>query len=129
MRLMTQEQRKALIENGRNEGDHVPVLKIFNPCGAATWIITEIDPRDPDLLFGLCDLGFGFPELGSVSFTELRTVKGPLGIGLERDKWFEAKHPLSVYTAAARKAARIVEDSASLDAAAAASAAVEMEAA
>ncbi|WP_425462871.1 DUF2958 domain-containing protein [Mesorhizobium norvegicum] len=31
------------------------------------------------------DLGFGFPELGSVSLAELASVKGRLGLGIERD--------------------------------------------
>ena len=115
MELMTQAQREALAENGKNmDGDHVPVLKIFDPCGAATWLITEMDPRDPDLLFGLCDLGFGFPELGMVGFAELRTTKNALGIGLERDKFFEAEHPISVYAEAARRAGAIIEDAAAL---------------
>ena len=66
-------------------------------------------------MFGLCDLGFGCPELGSVSYTELSNVKGPFGIGLERDLYYEAKHPLSVYADAARRAGYIVEDEKVLD--------------
>jgi integrase len=37
------------------------------------------------LAFGLCDLGMGEPELGYVSLTELRTVRGKLGLPIERD--------------------------------------------
>jgi hypothetical protein len=44
----------------------------------------------------------------------LNSVKGRLGIGLERDLHFQGKHPLSVYAHAARRAERIVEDDASL---------------
>ena len=67
--------------------DHQPVVKIFNPAGGQTWLLTEIDG---DICFGLCDLGMGSPELGSVSISELESIKGPLGIGLERDKYFTA---------------------------------------
>jgi hypothetical protein len=93
--------------------DHVPVIKFFDPAGAATWLITEV-MEDEDSLFGLCDLGTGSPELGYVSLTELRETKNRLSIHLERDLYFSARHPLSVYAEAARKAERIVEDEASL---------------
>ncbi|RIV79196.1 DUF2958 domain-containing protein [Pelagerythrobacter aerophilus] len=43
--------------------DPWPVIKLFNPAGAATWIATELH-EDGDALFGLADLGFGCPELG-----------------------------------------------------------------
>ena len=42
--------------------------------GAATWLLTELD-EDGDQAFGLCDLGFGCPELGYVSLTEMRAVQ------------------------------------------------------
>ena len=37
MKLMTKELERILLENGAHRGeDHVPVLKIFDPCGNAT---------------------------------------------------------------------------------------------
>ena len=72
-------------------GMDAPVgMKVFNPCGAETWYLTEYDPAE-DKAFGWCDLGWGFPELGYVSVAELRAIKGPLGIGLEVDLHFAAK--------------------------------------
>jgi hypothetical protein len=107
-----------LLANGQaslaQDIDHVPVVKFFDPCGGATWLITEARPDDPDILFGLCDLGMGFPELGSVSLAELKSVKGRLGIGLERDFFFAPRYPLSVYVHAAQYARRTVEDDAVL---------------
>ncbi|TIT58677.1 MAG: DUF2958 domain-containing protein, partial [Mesorhizobium sp.] len=110
MILITQDLRARLLANGaaHTETDHVPVVKLFNPVGAATWLLTELD-ADGDTLFGLCDLGFGFPELGSVSLAELQAVKGPLGLGIERDLFFHARFPLSVYAEAARLAGHITE--------------------
>ncbi|TPI13046.1 DUF2958 domain-containing protein [Mesorhizobium sp. B4-1-3] len=110
MILITDELRARLLANGAadTETDHLPVVKLFNPTGAATWLLTELD-ADGDTLFGLCDLGFGFPELGSVSLAELEVVKGPLGLGIERDVYFTARFPLSVYAEAARIAGRITE--------------------
>ena len=53
MMLLTQDHRKRLIANGQNRGDHVPVVKLFNPVGAATWLLSELD-SDGDTLFSLC---------------------------------------------------------------------------
>lgn len=110
MILIPDDIRARLLANGaaEQETDHVPVVKLFNPCGAATWIITEM-MEDGDTLFGLADLGFGTPELGYSSLAEIESVKNPLGLGMERDLYFAARFPLSAYTEAARIAGRIIE--------------------
>ncbi|GLS35459.1 single-stranded DNA endonuclease [Mesorhizobium tianshanense] len=110
MILITDELRARLLANGAadTETDHAPVVKLFDPTGPATWLLTELD-ADGDTLFGLCDLGFGYPELGSVSLAELESVKGRLGLGIERDLYFKARFPLSVYAEAARIAGHITE--------------------
>lgn len=116
MDLMPDDIRARLLANGAvpQETDHLPVVKYFDPCGAATWIITELMPAEgegiaPDILFGLCDLGMGCPELGYVSLSELQSVTGRLGLGIERDLYFQARYPLSVYAHAAHRRGRIVE--------------------
>lgn len=76
--------------------DPLPVLKLFNPVGAATWIATELDD-DGDTLFGLADLGFGCPELGSFSLREIASVRLPFGLSIERDEHFEPLAPLSAW--------------------------------
>jgi Protein of unknown function (DUF2958) len=58
-------------------------------------LISEVDPDDPDRLFGLCDLGLGFPEIGYVSLAEITALKGPLGLPVERDRHFVADRPLA----------------------------------
>jgi len=82
--------------------DPWPVVKFFNPVGAATWIATEID-SDGDTLFGLADLGFGCPELGCFSLAEIAAVRLPFGLGIERDAYFDPLGPLSDWTEAARR--------------------------
>jgi hypothetical protein len=110
MILLTPELRDRLLSNGRQRDvDHVPVVKLFNPVGAATWLATELD-EDNDTLFGLADLGFGCPEIGYFSLLELISVRLPFGLGIERDLYFEGTFPLSVYAEAARMAGRIVLD-------------------
>jgi hypothetical protein len=118
MQLLTDTIRARLIANGLNSGDHAPVLKLFNPVGAATWLFSELD-EDGDILFGLCDLGFGCPELGSASLAEIIAVELTMGLKIERDLHFDAHFPLSVYAHAARKLGRITEDQARLEIAAA----------
>ena len=111
MILFTDEIVAKLIENGRasaaaidrdgNTPDHVPVVKIFNPCGAGTWLITECDPDEPDRLYGLC--GLHEFELGYVLRSELEGFRNCLnGLGLERDLYAKFKKTLSGYADEAR---------------------------
>ena len=107
MILLTDELRDRLLANGRQRDiDHVPVVKFFNPVGAATWLITEME-ADGDTLFGLADLGFGSPEIGSFSLSELTSVRLPFGMGIERDLLFTGDFPISVWAEAARAAGSI----------------------
>jgi Protein of unknown function (DUF2958) len=71
-----------------------------------TWLLTELGLGD--IAFGLCDLGMGCLELGFVSMHELRDLRGPLGLPVERDMHFEADKTLSAYAADAREHGRIV---------------------
>ena len=110
MKLLTKTQRAQLLANGRDpDWDHRPVVKFFDPSGAATWLFTELDPKDGDTLFGLADLGFGSPELGYSSLAEIASIQCRYGLGIERDLYFKATYSLSVYAEAARAAGRILE--------------------
>ena len=70
--------------------DFKAVLKLFDPTGASTWYLSELNPDD-NIAFGLCDLGVGCPELGYVSLNELSTLKVKMGLGIERDLYFTPK--------------------------------------
>lgn len=87
--------------------DPSPVVKFFNPLGAATWLATELD-EDGDTLFGLADLGFGCPELGSFSLSELRSIRLPYGLWIERDEGFGTHFPLSRWVEWSRRAGSIL---------------------
>ena len=111
--FITDEQRALLLANGREslenpDFDPAPVVKLFTPDAGATWLLTEIDPDDHDHAFGLCDLGLGVPEMGWVSLQDLTTVRGRLGLPVERDLHFRAEKRLSGYARDARLAGRIV---------------------
>lgn len=98
--------RLAALRDDQAEPDPVPLLKLFNPLGAATWIATELY-EDDDTLFGMADLGFGCPELGVFSLREIGSVYLPFGLGIERDLYFASSHPLSVWADAARRTGSI----------------------
>lgn len=99
---------RAAKRDGKPEPDPAPVLKLFNPLGPATWLATEL-AEDGDALFGLADLGFGCPELGYFSLSEIASVRLPFGLGIERDLGFETTHRLSVWADAARRCGSILD--------------------
>lgn len=106
--LLTRAHRARLTANAARRGDdHRPVVKLFTPDANATWLLTELDADG--IAFGLCDLGHGFPELGTVQLAELETVRGPCGLPVERDRHWRAKAPVSAYADAARTAGRITD--------------------
>jgi len=103
--------------------DPIVVAKFFNPAGAGTWLATEmyyvvlqtdgnggvfeqeieaskwsgsIGGAIVDRLFyGFVSIfGDECDEWGYFSLAELQSVKGPLGIGIERDLYFEPQ-PIS----------------------------------
>jgi len=114
MDLIPNDIRPQLKANFDDESvDHFPLVKLFCPWGAGTWLLTAMND-DEELLFGLCDLGMGFPELGYVSLSELRNLKGAFHLTIERDLHFTAKASLTVYAEAARRSETITEDGALL---------------
>jgi hypothetical protein len=116
MKLLTADIHARLLANGgkqqpvrgtANEIDFEPIVKLFTPDADCTWLLTEIDPENPDIAFGLCDLGMGYPELGSVSLAEIAALRGGLGLPVERDRHFKATKTLSAYAAEAARLDRI----------------------
>jgi Protein of unknown function (DUF2958) len=99
--------QRAAIDNDQAALDFKPVVKLFTPDAQCTWLLTELDP-DGGLAFGLCDLGLGEPELGYVSLAELATVRGKLGLPIERDMHFDADKTISTYADEARTLGHIV---------------------
>ena len=100
--LIPDEIREKLLENGRRTAagediDPVPVVKLFMPGTGWTWLLTELNPDQPDIAFGLATNGTEDPEYGYVSISEITSVKNRMGLGVERDEWFTPKGPLSEY--------------------------------
>ena len=65
--------------------EKLAVVKFFTPDSDWTWYGVEFDGKDT--FFGLVD---GFErEYGYFSLSELESVRGPLGLRIERDLYFE----------------------------------------
>ena len=90
MVLLTKEVLKKLppLYSQEEKGlDAVAVVKFFTPDSNWTWYATEFDGED--LFFGLVN---GFEkEIGYFRLSELQSVKGALGLPIERDMYFKPK--------------------------------------
>jgi len=89
VKLLTKELERALPAYNRSKG--MVRAKFFDPCGSFTWYVMEYTKKDR-VFFGfvtssMCPEG----EFGSFSLDELESVKGPLGLGIERDLYFTPK--------------------------------------
>lgn len=66
-------------------------LKLFTPDANWSWFVTELS-LDKDTCFGLVVSPFvESGEMGYFSLNELKTVRGKLGLPIERDLWFKPK--------------------------------------
>lgn len=78
---------RAAEENGKEFDPLVP-LKLFMPETDLSFYIVDIDPADPDRLYGFVT-GLASTELGYFSLAELEGLRSPqLGLGIERDAWW-----------------------------------------
>jgi len=91
VKLVTEEIRENLLNADKGADDPEIVVKFFNPVGAQTWLITSME-EDGDTLWGVADLGLQCVEYGTISLSELESIKLMGGLlGIERDLYFEPK--------------------------------------
>jgi hypothetical protein len=107
MKLITQALKAKLIAN-YGKSDQQPVVKFFTPDANFTWLFVDMDPEDNDQLFGLCDLGQGFPELGYASLRQIEAIRGKLRLPVERDLHFTPRMTITEYADKAHAAGRII---------------------
>jgi hypothetical protein len=89
MQLLTKEILKRLPPLWSTEGTPldqiIAQVKFFTPDAGWTWYAVEFDGKD--LFWGLAH---GFEkELGYFSLSELQSVRGTLGLPVERDRFFK----------------------------------------
>lgn len=95
MMLLTKEIENNLSANplGSHDGEGMKarvIVKFFNPVGPGTWLITEGSKEGNDwMLFGYCCISDA--EWGYVSLNELKSVKLPFGLSIERDMYLSGK--------------------------------------
>jgi hypothetical protein len=93
MKLITEEFEKMFenfpLYSQENETDPLVIAKFFDPCGSATWFLTEYNPVDK-IAFGFVT-GLTADEYGYVSLTELESIERPYGLTIERDLYFRQK--------------------------------------
>lgn len=97
MKLMTKAILKQIppLYAQENVEDPIVYVKFFTPDAQWTWFATEYRPEE-HLFFGLTVSPMEPDgELGYFSLDELETVRGPLGLPIERDTSFRPK-PLSL---------------------------------
>ena len=90
MELLPKDVREGLPELRANEELGLAaqaLIKFFTPDSNWTWYATEFN--GDDILFGFV-IGFE-PEFGYFSLSELESVRGPLGLPIERDLHFKPK--------------------------------------
>ena len=96
MKLLTKAIEKTLAKAGlTGQNAQVPICKFFNPVGAATWLIFAREKEEPDVLWCVADLGMDAIEYGTVSLSELESIKLRFGLGIERDLHFHPKRHAS----------------------------------
>lgn len=105
--LVNDDERAQLLVNGAARAaapnfDPIPVVKLFTPDAHATWMLAALDPADGDTAWGLCDVGIGMPELGTVRLSSLASIVGPRDRPILRDRYFHPVRPLSEYARLAR---------------------------
>ncbi len=103
--LLVKADEAFLASRNGTTADEIAV-KFFAPWGAATWWIVSGTPLDAvngepcELadakdwhLFGYVDLGIGpgCAELGYVLLSQLAELRGPMGLFIERDRYFTGK--------------------------------------
>jgi len=90
MKLLTKEilrKLPKLYEQEQKGEDAIAYVKFFTPWGSWTWYGTEFDGEDT--FFGLVD--GNCVELGYFSLSELKALRGPYGLTIERDLYWEPK--------------------------------------
>jgi len=88
MELIPKEVLDSIPELYETERSLNPIcyIKLFTPDAQWTWYIIEVSKEDKSTCYGYVQ---GLEsELGYFSLDELKQVKGPLGLSVERDEFF-----------------------------------------
>ena len=119
MELVTPEIREKLLANGANRAPTTcPWSSCSTPAAPGRGSSPNSTPKTPPSRSDSPISASVARRQAASASKELEAFKGPFGLGIERDLYFEGKFSLAVYAEAARAAGRIVEHGPELDAAA-----------
>ena len=93
MELLTKELREKFKKQGRVEDGEDPMVicKFFNPTGRGTWYAIEYNEQDK-IFYGYVSIfGDHNDEFGDFTLEELESLKLPMGLGIERDLYWESR--------------------------------------
>ncbi len=93
MKLFTKEIEKAFERQGDTSHMHPNetkiICKLFMPDGAFTWWVFDRVRHDPDVLCVFADRNDPqMAEIGEVRLSEIESIRGALGLPVERDRHF-----------------------------------------
>jgi hypothetical protein len=90
MELLTAEMRARLPALYSQEHNQDPTVhcKFFTPDSNWTWLVTEGSAEDDDFLLFSYVIGLE-EEWGYFVLSELESARGPLGVAIERDLYFQ----------------------------------------
>jgi hypothetical protein len=90
MELLTAEMRARLPALYSQEHNQDPTVhcKVFTPDSNWTWLVTEGSAEDDDFLLFSYVIGLE-EEWGYFVLSELESARGPLGVAIERDLYFQ----------------------------------------
>lgn len=105
MKLMTKEIEKTMPKLDSTEdlagADKTAVVKFFSPSGRGTWYAVEGEKMENGdwEFFGwvVSPLGSDCDEWGYFHLSELASVKGRFGLGIERDMYFTPTKMLELF--------------------------------
>ncbi len=108
MRLLSRNQRRRMSANGAlatqcaQEGkprpDFEPVVMLNDVATNGVWLLTELDPNNSDIAYGLCDEADGHPILDHVQISALQNRRlNWINRRVTCNKSFKADKPLSAY--------------------------------
>jgi hypothetical protein len=104
MKLLTAELRRTLppLYSQEKTDDPIVHLKFFTPDSSWTWLVTEGEQDGEDFRF------FGYvigqsDEWGYFVLSELEAARGPRGLPIERDLYFQPSPFSQVITAERRR--------------------------
>jgi hypothetical protein len=92
MELLPSELRARLppLYSQESVSDPIVHIKFFTPDSNWTWYVTEGSPEGEDFIFFGYVIGLE-KEWGYFALSELASARGPLGLAVERDLYFQAK--------------------------------------